>query len=78
MKRALLISGAILVLTSGSLALAAPESLLPPGFDRPRPTPAPSPTLTPGPRATPAAPAALHPSAHRGPGARLALRTVHG
>jgi membrane fusion protein (multidrug efflux system) len=28
--------------------------------------------------ATPAAPAALHPSAHRGPGARLALRTVHG
>lgn len=57
MKRALLISGAILALTSGSLALAAPESLLPPGFDRPRSTPAPSPTPTPGPRATPAAPA---------------------
>ncbi len=35
--------------------------------------------VTPAPAsATPAAPAALHPSAHRGPGARLALRTVHG
>ncbi|KPL67357.1 hypothetical protein SZ64_04105 [Erythrobacter sp. SG61-1L] len=39
MKRALLIGAAALVFTSG-IALAAPESLLPPGFNRPTPTPA--------------------------------------
>ncbi|MBS1239300.1 MAG: hypothetical protein H6R45_6 [Proteobacteria bacterium] len=50
MKRALLIGGAVLALSS-TLALAAPESLLPPGFDRPRNTQAP------GPRSTPVAPA---------------------
>ncbi|WEK46830.1 MAG: hypothetical protein P0Y56_00650 [Candidatus Andeanibacterium colombiense] len=50
MKRALLIAGAALTVCSATLALAAPESLLPPGFDKPRPTP------QPGPRATAAAP----------------------
>lgn len=42
MKRALLLSGAMLALTS-SLALAAPESLLPPSFNEPAPAPAPRP-----------------------------------
>ena len=54
MKRALLICGAVLAVSS-SLALAAPESLLPPGFDRPRPTPQPGPRSQPvAPRAAPA------------------------
>jgi len=52
-KRALLIAGGALVLSS-TLAFAAPESLLPPGFDRPRPAPSPSPS--PAPRATPVTP----------------------
>lgn len=38
MKRALLIGAAALVFTSG-MAIAAPESLLPPGFDKPAPAP---------------------------------------
>jgi len=37
-KRALLIGAAALVFTSG-MAIAAPESLLPPGFDKPAPAP---------------------------------------
>lgn len=48
MRRALLIGGAILAISS-SLAIAAPESLLPPGFDQPSPTPAPQPRTTPAP-----------------------------
>ncbi|MCB5424683.1 hypothetical protein H0274_05390 [Altererythrobacter sp. CC-YST694] len=39
MKRALLIGAAALVFSSG-MAIAAPESLLPPGFDKPAPAPA--------------------------------------
>ncbi|HSJ97794.1 MAG TPA: hypothetical protein VLC53_12010, partial [Myxococcota bacterium] len=46
MKRAYLLAGAALVLTS-SLALASPESLLPPIFDQP--APAPRPTVAPRP-----------------------------
>ncbi len=48
MKRALLIAGAALAICS-SLALAAPESLLPPGFDRPKPTPTPRAAVVPPP-----------------------------
>ncbi len=55
MKRALLLSGGALALLSAVAALAAPESLLPPGFDNPpapapapRPAPAPAPTVVPG------------------------------
>lgn len=53
MKRSWLLSGAALALSS-SLALAAPESLLPPSFDNPAPTPAPAPA--PPPRSAPAQP----------------------
>jgi len=43
MKRARLLVGAALALTSGwALAQKAPESLLPPGFDEPAPAPAPA------------------------------------
>ena len=65
MRRPLLLAGAALALTS-TLALAAPESLLPPIFSDPAPAPAPAPTPTPTPRATPApgaAPVAGPPSA---------------
>jgi hypothetical protein len=60
-KRRHLLAGAALALTS-SLALASPESLLPPIFDQPAPapTPAPRPTATPG---TPAAPGPAQTSA---------------
>ena len=59
MKRALL--GGVGALAIGSTLLAggfaaaqdAPESLLPPGFDDPAPTPAPRPAPTPAPRPTP-------------------------
>ncbi|MBO9602433.1 MAG: hypothetical protein J7496_07995 [Novosphingobium sp.] len=55
MKRALLICGAVLAVSSATLALAAPESLLPPGFDKPRPTPQPAPRASaPAPRVVPA------------------------
>lgn len=54
MKRAILLSGGALALFSAVAALAAPESLLPPGFDNPpappptpRPAPAPAPTVVP-------------------------------
>ncbi|HWK42952.1 MAG TPA: hypothetical protein VNR60_13615, partial [Croceibacterium sp.] len=54
----------MLALTS-SLALAAPESLLPPSFDQPAPTPAPAPRPAPAPaptqRATPESPVGTAP-----------------
>lgn len=56
MKRGWLLSGAVLALTS-SLALAAPESLLPPSFNQPAPAPAPRPAPAP-PAAQGSAPAA--------------------
>ena len=49
----MLLTGAALALTS-TLALAAPESLLPDVFDNPAPTPAPRPAPTPAPGAAPA------------------------
>ena len=52
MKRRYLLAGAALVLTS-SLALASPESLLPPVFNQPAPTPAPRPTAAPAPTPVP-------------------------
>lgn len=54
MRRRLVIGGALLALSS-SLALAQPESLLPPSFEDPPPQPSPSPTPTP--RATTPGPA---------------------
>jgi hypothetical protein len=47
-----LFAGAALALTS-SLALASPESLLPPIFDQPAPAPAPRPTAAPAPAPAP-------------------------
>ncbi|MEO0872715.1 MAG: hypothetical protein AAFY19_12280, partial [Pseudomonadota bacterium] len=45
-------------LASGfAMAQRAPESLLPPGFDNPTPTPPPPPTPAPLPTAAPVAPA---------------------
>jgi hypothetical protein len=61
MKRRWWFAGAVLAVSS-TLALAAPESLLPPGFDNPAPTPTPSPR----------APAARVPSAASAPPARPA------
>jgi hypothetical protein len=59
MRRGTLLAGAALALSS-TLALAAPESLLPPSFDQPAPAPAPRPS--PSPRtAAPAAPTAPAP-----------------
>jgi hypothetical protein len=49
-RRALLLAGATLALTS-TLALGAPESLLPGQYDDPAPTPAPRPTQAPAPSA---------------------------
>src|SRR6478735_4558 len=56
-KRALLLAGAALALTS-TLALAAPESLLPGQYDNPAPTPAPRPTPAPASTAGGPAPSA--------------------
>lgn len=54
MTRGYWLAGAALVLTSTVvLAQRSPESILPPGFDKPAPTPAP--TSTPAPAASPAA-----------------------
>lgn len=61
MKARLLFAGAVLALTS-SLALAAPESLLPPSFREPAPAPRPAPTPAPAPAQGPA-PAAPNASA---------------
>lgn len=55
MKRRWWLAGAVLAVSS-TLALAAPESLLPPGFDNPAPTPTPAPRATAAP--APSAPAA--------------------
>lgn len=52
MKRRWWLAGALLAVSS-TLALAAPESLLPPGFDNPTPTPAPRATSAPAPSAAP-------------------------
>jgi hypothetical protein len=60
-KRAWWLAGAALAVCS-TLALAAPESLLPPGFDNPTPTPSPRASSAPTPTA------ARGPSAHRLPG----------
>ena len=48
MKRRWWLAGAVLAISS-TLALAAPESLLPPGFDNPTPTPTPRATAAPAP-----------------------------
>jgi hypothetical protein len=53
MKRGWCLAGAALALTS-SLALAAPESLLPPSFENPAPAPAPTPAPRPAPAPAPA------------------------
>ncbi len=56
MRRSVLLAGAALALTSAlALAQGAPESLLPPGFDRPAPAPSPRPSPTPAPSAAGAA-----------------------
>ena len=52
MKRGYWLAGAALALTS-SLALASPESLLPPVFDQPAPAPAPAPRPTAAPAPAP-------------------------
>ena len=69
-KRHLFLGGAAIVLGS-TLVMAqdAPESLLPPGFDDPAPTPKPTPrsTAQPAPRAT-TAPTVTRPSAPSGGG----------
>jgi hypothetical protein len=64
MKRKWLLAGVALAVSS-SLALAAPESLLPPGFD----TPTPSPTPAPRPAAAPAPSATSAPAVRSVPGA---------
>jgi len=56
MRRATLLAGAALVACS-TLALAAPESLLPPGFGQSEPAPAPAPAPSPTPTARPSTPA---------------------
>lgn len=54
MKRAILLGGAALALTSTFvLAQEAPESILPPGFDDPAPAPTPAPAPRPSPGASP-------------------------
>jgi hypothetical protein len=62
MKRQWWLAGAALAVSS-TLALAAPESLLPPGFDNPTPTPTPRATAAPAPSS------ASGPSAQPLPGA---------
>jgi len=58
MKRGWWLAGAALAVSS-TLALAAPQSLLPPGFDNPTPTPAPAPRPSAAPAPSPgSAPAA--------------------
>lgn len=53
MRRGLWLTGAALALTS-TLAMAAPESLLPPAFNEPAPAPAPRPAPRPAPGPAPA------------------------
>ena len=54
MKRAILLGGAALALTSTFvLAQEAPESILPPGFDDPAPAPTPAPAPRPSPGGSP-------------------------
>ena len=68
MRRGVLLIGAALTLTS-TLALAAPESLLPDVFDNPAPAPAPAPRPTPAPGAAPAPPGGSSPVVQPLPGA---------
>lgn len=64
-RRSLMMGAALLALGTGTLALAAPEDLLPPGFGTPPPAPAPTATPRPAPAATPrpAGPATARPVA---------------
>jgi hypothetical protein len=67
MRRALLIGGAALALTSAlAMAQSAPESILPPGFDDPTPTP----SATPAPRPSAA------PSSAPTPGATTSIPVI--
>ena len=68
MRRGVLLIGAALTLTS-TLALAAPESLLPDVFDNPAPAPAPAPRPTPAPGAATAPPGGSSPVVQPLPGA---------
>ncbi|WP_164549688.1 hypothetical protein [Altericroceibacterium xinjiangense] len=65
MKRFLL-TGAALALSS-TLAIAGPQSLLPPGFDTPAPAPAPAPSPTPTPRPAPTSEPVVQPLPRRAP-----------
>jgi len=67
-RRGILLAGAALVLTS-TLALAAPESLLPGQYDNPAPTPAPRAAPAPAPAAGPASSGASSPVVQPLPGA---------
>ena len=68
MRHGILLAGAALVLTS-TLALAAPESLLPGQYDNPAPTPAPRAAPAPAPAAGPASSGAPSPVVLPLPGA---------
>ena len=60
MKRGWWLAGAALAVSS-TLALAAPQSLLPPGFDNPTPTPAPAPRPSAAPAPSPGSVPAAQP-----------------
>lgn len=76
MRRIALLAGASLALTSAwALAQNGPESLLPPGFDRPAPKAAPPRAPTPAPTAAPR-PAAPRSAGTAGPGAPVSSPVV--
>jgi hypothetical protein len=68
MKRQWWFAGAVLAVSS-TLALAAPQSLLPPGFDNPTPTPTPRATVAPAPSASSGPSVQVLPGAPAVPGA---------
>jgi hypothetical protein len=68
MKRQRWFAGAVLAVSS-TLALAAPQSLLPPGFDNPTPTPTPRATVAPAPSASAGPSLQVLPGAPAVPGA---------
>jgi hypothetical protein len=68
MKRQWWFAGAVLAVSS-TLALAAPQSLLPPGFDNPTPTPTPRATVAPAPSASSGPSLQVLPGAPAVPGA---------
>ena len=68
MKRQWWFAGAVLAVSS-TLALAAPQSLLPPGFDNPTPTPTPRATVAPAPAASSGPSVQVLPGAPAVPGA---------